>query len=312
MLIKVFMSLADQNLDSSKISLAKGRYVLAVSGGVDSMVLASLLLEKPELELIVAHIDHGIRDNSPSDRTFVELFAREKGLEFYYKEAGLGPAASEELARDVRYEFLYELKRKHKASAVITAHHQDDVIETAILNMIRGTGRSGLSSLKDQNSINRPMLGYSKKQIIEYAERRKIAWVEDETNFQLSYLRNYVRHKLVPVFDENARSSMLGFISKAHNLNYEIDVALRTVLKYLEFSKQSINRHHFIRLSHPVSKEVLRAWLKNSGVKDLNSKNIEDLTILAKTLRSGKSYDIDSNFSLQINKDSVELIRKSR
>jgi tRNA(Ile)-lysidine synthase len=308
---RVFMSLAKQHISSSEINLAAGKYVVAVSGGVDSMVLLDLLLEKPELELVVAHIDHGIRDNSTEDRKFVEHFALSNKIKFYYKEALLGPDASEELARNVRYEYLYELKNKLNARAILTAHHQDDVIETAILNMIRGTGRSGLSALKDQIDIYRPLLGFSKKQIIEYAIKHNVAWVEDETNSQLVYLRNYVRLRLVPKFNKDTKSRLLGLIDQARNLNVEIDALLDDVLESLSYSETSIDRKQFIGLNHQTSKELFRAWLKDNGVQELNSKNLEDLTILAKTLKKGKNIDVDANFILKIDQNLIELVKKS-
>jgi tRNA(Ile)-lysidine synthetase-like protein len=130
-----------------KIQLPKGRYVVAVSGGVDSVVLLDALSKLPNLELVVAHLDHGIREDSIEDRRFVASLAASYGLVFEYGEGRLGSGASEATAREARYNFLRGVKMKHDAKAIITAHHQDDLIETAILNMLRGTGRKGLTSL---------------------------------------------------------------------------------------------------------------------------------------------------------------------
>src|SRR5688572_27728765 len=130
-----------------KINVAPGKYIVAVSGGVDSMVLLHLLSQHSQSELIVAHFDHGIRPDSAEDRKLVEKTAKKYGLEFVYREGELGPGASEAEAREARYGFLQIIKVKHNAKAIVTAHHQDDMLETAIINMLRGTGRKGLSSL---------------------------------------------------------------------------------------------------------------------------------------------------------------------
>ena len=139
-----------------KAELKPGKYVLAVSGGVDSIVLLDLLAKEIERDnLVVAHFDHGIRQGSATNREFVEGLAKNYGLEFFYEEGELGAKASEALARTKRYEFLNKIKKQTESDAIITAHHQDDVLETIIINLLRGTGRKGLSSLKNHPELVR-------------------------------------------------------------------------------------------------------------------------------------------------------------
>jgi tRNA(Ile)-lysidine synthetase-like protein len=104
--------------------LSDGRYVVAVSGGVDSVALLDILRQQTGLELIVAHFDHGIRKDSCQDRLLVEQLAKRYGLTFVYEEAKLGPRTSEETARRARYAFLNKVMREHQAVAIVTAHHQ--------------------------------------------------------------------------------------------------------------------------------------------------------------------------------------------
>lgn len=155
-----------------------GKYVVAVSGGVDSMALLDLLQAHGDYELVVAHLDHGIRSDSGEDRQLVEQAAEAVGLPFFYKEAKLGAGTSEAAARKVRYAFLNKIKTKQGAAAIITAHHQNDVLETAIINIIRGTGRKGLTSL-GSNEIVRPLLNVSKAALIQYAKKHNLQWRED-------------------------------------------------------------------------------------------------------------------------------------
>src|SRR4051794_16456164 len=130
-----------------KIYVGPGKYVVAVSGGVDSVGLLDLLRMDPGVKLTVSHFDHGIRDDSHLDRAHVQALARRYQLPFVYDKGALGPGASEAEARTARYQFLDNVKTKTGAHAIVTAHHQDDVLETAIINLLRGTGRKGLSSL---------------------------------------------------------------------------------------------------------------------------------------------------------------------
>src|SRR5690348_2939142 len=117
-----------------------GNYVVAVSGGVDSVVLLDILSKQPGLKLTIAHFDHGIRNDSYKDRQFVEGLAKKYQLLFVYKEGSLGKA-SEAKAREARYEFLRKAQKDSGSQAIITAHHQDDLLETAILNMLRDSSR---------------------------------------------------------------------------------------------------------------------------------------------------------------------------
>src|SRR4051812_28994279 len=99
-----------------------GRYVVAVSGGVDSMVLLDLLARQPDLQLTVAHLDHGIREDSIKDRQLVQQVAQTHGLPFVYNRVELGAGTSEAAARQARYEFLHQVRRNSLAQAIITAH----------------------------------------------------------------------------------------------------------------------------------------------------------------------------------------------
>ena len=126
-----------------QISLPAGRYVVAVSGGVDSMVLLDVVRQMPGVFVVVAHVDHGIRADSHKDRKLVASVCMSHNVQFEYTELHLGPGASEEMARTERYKFLRHIKERYTADAILTAHHSDDLTETALINLIRGTGWRG-------------------------------------------------------------------------------------------------------------------------------------------------------------------------
>lgn len=175
--------------------------VAAVSGGVDSVVMLHQLVQQKQRPT-VAHFDHGIREDSGADARFVEGLAQKYNLPFELGQAKLGPKASEEAARKARHAFLHSVRKKHQTEQIATAHHHEDVIETAIINLLRGTGRRGMSSLQYTTLYSRPLIKWSKKQIYEYATEHRLEWVEDPTNVSDTYLRNRVRHRLVPLMKQ--------------------------------------------------------------------------------------------------------------
>lgn len=290
------------------VKVSPGKYVIAVSGGVDSMVLFDMLQQLPGVELIAAHLDHGIRTDSTEDRKLVERIAKSYDTPFIYEEAKLGKGASEEQARTVRYDFLERVRKERDADAIITAHHQDDVLETAILNMLRGTGRKGLSSLQDRPGILRPMMRVSKHDILEYAEAHDITWREDSTNASDKYLRNYVRLNILTRFDDSARARLLEYIEKASESNAEIDSLLLS-----DQTTNELNRQWFTGLPHSVATETMAAWLRQNGVRDFDRQLIEKLVVGAKTLSPGKQKDVNAGLLLKIGKDNLTLLpRESR
>ncbi|HEV2403019.1 MAG TPA: tRNA lysidine(34) synthetase TilS [Candidatus Saccharimonadales bacterium] len=288
------------------ISIKPGRYVIAVSGGVDSMVLLDLLHRQPGVELIVVHLDHGIRPDAALDRKLVQSTALLHGLPFVYKEAQLGAHASEADARTIRYDFLHEVQRRYQAKAIITAHHRDDVLETALLNVLRGTGRKGLSSLQSSPGVVRPLLAVSKSEILEYARQYHLQWREDSTNQDDRYARNYIRHNFVTRLSAAQAKQLLSHIHKAGQLNTEIDGLLLTVLGE-HTTTEGLDRRWFTQLPYAVAAEVIAAWLRDNGVREFSRKLVNQLVVTAKTAQPDKLADVDAEHALHIRKSTISL-----
>lgn len=274
---------------------------MAVSGGVDSVVLLDLLRLHPGLKLIVAHYDHGIREDSREDRLFVENLARRHGLPFVYDAGHLGPNASEAAARQARYNFLQTVRRTSGYDAIITAHHQDDVLETALINLLRGTGRKGLSSLKSTDTVVRPLLHASKNEIKDYARRHGLDWREDSTNSDTKYLRNHIRHNVLPRFDDDRRAKLVEVTLRMHDINQELDDLLNKELQ------PELNREWFTMLPHDVAREVMAAWLRLHRIQDFDQRAVERLTIAAKVARPEKAVDVVSGHKMRVGKDYLAL-----
>jgi len=175
------------------------RYIVAVSGGVDSVALLDMLVQVPGHDLVVAHFDHGIRDDSGRDALFVESLAKKYNLPFETHREELGKGASEEKARERRYAYLRDLAQKYN-SRIVTAHHSDDAVETVAINFQRGTGWRGLAVL--DSDIVRPLLHTSKAELQDYAQRKSLVWREDSTNASDTYLRNRLRKRAVALSED--------------------------------------------------------------------------------------------------------------
>ena len=299
------------------LDVPSGTYVVAVSGGVDSVALLHLLHEMSrqagsERRFIVAHFDHGIRSDSDDDRRHVQLLARHYGLPFAYERVELGAGASEAAARAARYKFLHDVRRASGAQAIITAHHEDDVIETALLNLVRGTGSRGLHSLRSRQHVLRPLLGVPKKNLLSYAQTNGLVWREDSTNANTAILRNYLRHRVVADMAKTHRSMLLKRSRKAAELNAEIDSIIANYL-HLQPALDVLNRGSFIELPHVVAREVLAAWLRRGAVGvELNRKLLERLVVAAKTGHNGSRADIGAGYQLHFSPGVISLVNLAK
>lgn len=288
------------------IELEPGKYIAAVSGGVDSVVLLDVLNDDPGVELVVAHLDHGIREDSVKDRQFVQVLAQKYGLPFEYGEGQLGPNASEAAARQARYAFLEKVRADHGAEAIVTAHHQDDALETAIINMLRGTRRKGLDALKSSDRLKRPLLRMTKKEIIRYAQSHDLEWREDSTNQDEAYLRNYIRRKLLPRFSESDKRKLLGIINQSKRTNDRLDALLDAELS-LHSQGKNMDRKWFTQLPHDVALEVMAAWLRRHGIRNFDGAMLERLVVAAKTGRPGQRFDVISGNIIKVEKTGLAL-----
>jgi tRNA(Ile)-lysidine synthetase-like protein len=287
------------------VSIEPGVYVVAVSGGVDSMVLLDVLSKQPDLSIVVAHFDHGIRPNSSSDADFVAQKAGEYGLAFELGRANLGPNASEAKAREARYEFLRSVVKKHNDIALLTAHHQDDVIETALINMIRGTNYKGYYALRTRKDIARPLLAESKATIIEYAKKHELAWVEDETNQDEKYLRNYLRKNILPKMSQADRKKLVDSLFNLQISGDELERATQTILHHIA-KDNVLDRQAFIALSHSAAKELLAAYLRDVCVV-FDKKTLERLVVELKTARVGKTIDVQKGAIFEIGSKDIRI-----
>ena len=199
---------------------------LAVSGGADSTALAVVLAGMQQqlgFRAIVLHVDHGLRPDSAADARFVKRLARELGLPFHGTRVQVVRARGESLemaARRERLAFFARMVRRLKLDAIATGHHADDVAETFLMRLARGSGAAGLAGLKRISHVDgitfiRPLLDLRDTELRDFLRRRNIAWREDATNADTSILRNKVRHVVLPWLKANFDPRLTEHICKS-------------------------------------------------------------------------------------------------
>ena len=224
------------------------KILLACSGGIDSMVLADLLLVNKN-KFGIAHINHQTRgQESDQDQLFVETFCTKNKIECHSISKPISDMAIEAkenfhaYARSFRYKYFYEILEKHSYTYISTAHHSSDSIETFFINLIRGAGLDGLTGIPLNNQkVIRPLMFSTKDEITAYAQKSKVAHREDASNSSNKYRRNHIRHELIPklnVIDADANKNINASLEKLSNTK----LLLQELLSQISFINQVENR----------------------------------------------------------------------
>lgn len=212
--------------------------ILAVSGGIDSMVLLERFFRDEPENIVVAHFNHGTRTSADLDEQFVFSRCKELKVPFETTKIMLGEGVSEELARKKRYNFLYHVANKYSGE-IYTAHHLDDLIESIAINLIRGTGWRGLTPFSD-NRIHRPFIemGFYKTDILRFAAENKVLFREDPTNSTDDYLRNRVRLKLF-IMPRAEKERLIDFYKRQAIIRHEIEELCESIFNFLLIKNSS-------------------------------------------------------------------------
>lgn len=280
--------------------------ILAVSGGVDSMVMLDIFAKKiPKDELVVATFDHGTRESSKTDAEFVSKIASRLGIKIVRGEAKLGEKVSEETAREKRYEFLRRVAFLEKGE-IFTAHHLDDLVETTAINFLRGTGFRGLAGLSNLG-IRRPFLDgffeevFDKRKILKYAAENEIIFREDPTNSSDDYLRNRIRKKVFELPLEK-KLELFSLWKKQKKLVREINGTTESLIpEDLKFS-----RDFFRDLEEKTALEILREATIRAGASTTIPQRKEFLKAILE-YTPGKKFNLPNDKLVKINKKDFML-----
>lgn len=203
----------EQTVSRQRLFRPGNTLVVALSGGADSSALLDLLASLPDynLNLVAAHLNHCLRGlESDADEEFCRGAAVRYGIPFEVRRIDVKALAEmnrlnlEDAGRRARIEFLDEVSKKYGATAVTLAHHADDQAETVLMRLLRGSGMTGLSGMAYRNARGyvRPLLDITRSEIEQYLGGRNLQWREDASNSDTMYLRNRVRHELLPLLEE--------------------------------------------------------------------------------------------------------------
>jgi len=295
----------------NNFSFINGKKILiGISGGLDSMVLTSLLKEL-DFDIVLAHVNFKLRaKDSEEDESFVMQWAQANKLAIFktsfdtIKVAKERKVSIEMAARDLRYDWFNNLVNDNNFEYIAVAHHLNDNIETVFMNLTRGTGISGISGMKNiSGNIIRPLLPFSRKEIEAYAKENEILWREDLSNLDTVYKRNKIRHELVPLLEELNPSFLKSFSKNISNFK-QTELIQDNYLNTLDYSFW-IEKENNIEISiSELKKLIAYETILREKLLPYNFRNIDDI-LSGLTANSGKEYLSDTH---RIIKDRDRLI----
>ncbi|MFC6876977.1 tRNA lysidine(34) synthetase TilS [Flavobacterium myungsuense] len=257
-------------------SLKNGKLFLAVSGGLDSMVLLHLFRQL-QYDIAVLHCNFQLRGiESFQDQIFVQEYSIKNSIPFFYTQFDTENFAKDYklsiqvAARELRYSWFYEQLEEQNYDFILTAHHADDNLETFLINLSRATGLDGLIGIPEQNdTIIRPLLVFNRLDIENYANENQIKWREDSSNASDKYVRNKIRHQLVPILKEIHPNFLASFQKTQQYLqqaNEMVDDAASILFSQVVEEKGDAFYFNVKKLSKlPNYKSYLYHWLKDFG-----------------------------------------------
>ena len=296
------------------------KIAIALSGGVDSIVLFHLLVTEYKdsyKELVVFHINHGLREESYEEAEFVEKFVKDFDVKFYKEELNMSDierdshTSEEMLARELRYQAFNKMAKLEGVTKLLTAHHKNDQVENILMMLL--TGRSIDHSLAICEEIEmagltiyRPLLNSLKAELEEYAKEKNLHYYVDATNFDTDYTRNNIRHNIVPLLNDiNSGSfdNLINFANYYQNINNNLKKAILSNKDNYIFSRDedkiSLVKDKFLELNEEEMYFLLKDLITDElGVFDIKQKAIFDVVSSLKKNSGNKSYDLKNNLKI--------------
>ena len=314
------------------------KLVIGVSGGPDSMALLHILLTLQEKEqipsctLLVAHVNHMLRKEAEEETAYVEEFCRLHQIPCFVKRAKVEELAqkakmgTEEMGRNIRYQFFEEVREKEKAQKIVTAHHANDNAETVLMNILRGSGTAGLKKKKKikKNEKNvvfvRPLLNCTKEEIYEYCKEKKLQPKIDKSNQENVYNRNKVRNILIPFLEKEWNPNIVATLNRLSELARQENQYLerQTQKAYedmvLEEGKDSIvlslkkwNGQDFVIKSRVIRYTINRLL---GTTKDIEKIHIEDIIKLCENNVGNKYLIPNKKVKVLVNKGKIFFLEQ--
>ena len=286
---------------TKKLKLEKGDViVLGNSAGPDSMCLFDVLLtlkDKYDLKIICAHVNHNVRKESKEEKEFLEKYANEKSILF--ESMTIEKYADdnfESVARKIRYNYFFSLVKKYNAKYLMTAHHGDDLVETILMRLVRGSSLKGYSGFPlvtkmDDFSLVRPLLFVTKDEIKEYDDSHNVPYVIDKSNFNKKYTRNRYRHDILPLLkneNPNVHEKFFKFsetlLEYDNYINHEIEKNIIDV-----YYDNSIDINKYLKLDTLLKKKIINYILEDIYKDNLNVITDEHVKLVMNLIDSKRS-----------------------
>lgn len=297
--------------------------VIALSGGPDSMALLFLLKDvqkKKRINIICAHINHNVRKESKEEKIFVEKICKENNIIFEYRKIEKYPKDQfkEEIARQKRYEYFDEIANKYNAKYLFTAHHGDDLIETILMRIVRGStlkGYSGFSKVtkRGQYQIIRPFIEITKEDILTYNRINKIPYVIDKSNEEDKYTRNRYRKYILPLLKKENKNIHHKFYKLSKTLNeYNSFIEKYTKEIFEKIYKDNIlNIASLLKEETIIQKQIIHLFLEKIYKKDISKITDKHTEQIYKMIYT-KKPNVKGNFPnhIEIRKTYNKLIWK--
>ena len=266
--------------------------LLAFSGGADSVALLDMLQrEYPKAPILLAHVNHGIRgEEALRDRNFCENIAKERGLKIAFLDIDVPALAKErgqsleEAAREVRYAFFADLMKERGIPLLLTAHHADDHLETILFRIARGTGLSGLCGIApirpfEVGNLVRPLLGFTKQEILQYCKENNLSFVTDSTNADTTYARNRIRADVLPILESLYGDSSHRAVRMSAHLCEDDECLQQLAAKWME--ENTTDNELLVKSlqkAHPaIRRRALQIWFEKERGATLESVHLQAL-----------------------------------
>jgi tRNA(Ile)-lysidine synthase len=290
------------------------RFIIGVSGGPDSMALL-YLLHRHSYEAVVVHCNYGVRgEQSDKDQKMVEQVCMLWDLECVSVKLEWNPTKNgnfQSWARNERYRIFRDLKREYQAQAILTAHHQDDQIETIFQRILRGSGIASLAGIQSlSDDLFRPLLDVTKTQIIDFVEKMNIPYRIDASNEESTYARNFLRNRWFPMLEDRFpgwRTNILSLTKKA-----EIHQNLiKHVAHQVSNDTQSFKRKEFNELEESIKPVVFKFLFERLAEYETINKAFLEQVHRVEQLQTGQSLDISVDYKLTRDRDLYFFVAKT-
>ncbi len=300
-----------QLIDSKNWFSVHDSVVVAVSAGVDSMALLNLMINLPDScrpNIIVAHVNHQLREQSREEEAYVRDFCKNHQLQLFVKKwpKEMHPKQGmENAARKFRYDFFAAVMKKTNAKFLITAHHGNDQAETVLMKLIRGSFIKHISGIQSSRKfadgyLVRPLLSFSKANLRKYAKRNHIKWYEDETNHQLDVFRNRIRNRILPMLsNENSQvvEHIDEFSEQLSRMNRQNEYFFYQLMDKLKDDDENLELSQWQQLPHDIQWGVIEYLLVDYLGDNFNESLVQEIIrLLTNEKKPQGNVELSNNF----------------